>query len=60
MASESESIVCVYRSPRLHHGDLQNTVDSDAAVRILCVFQWILSSPSSHIDVGLQAYFFVF
>ena len=56
MASESESIV-FYRSPWLHHGDLQNTMDSDAVARIPCVVQWIVNSPSSHIDVGLQANF---
>ena len=59
LSSESESIV-FYRSPWLHHGDLQNTMDSDAVARIPCVFQWIVNSPSSHIDFGLQANFSLF
>ena len=40
---------------------LKNTMDYGLRVRILCVFQWILKSPSSHIHFGLQANFlFVF
>ena len=60
LPSESESLV-FYRSPWLNHGDLQNTMDSDAGGRIDCVFsQWILNSPSSYIYFSCQANFLLF
>ena len=54
LSSESESIV-FYRSSWLRHGDLQNTMDSDAVARIPFAFQWIVNSPSSHIVLSVQA-----
>ena len=35
-------------------------MDSDAVARIHYVFEWIVNSPSSPIDFGLQANFFCF
>ena len=35
-------------------------MESDAGARIPCVFQWIVNSPSSHIDFGLEANFLLF
>ena len=59
LAVGSESTV-FYKSPWRSHGDSSNTMDSDPTARIHCVFQWILNSPSSHLDFGLQGNFLFF